>query len=385
MKATTRLIPPSGADPSLTRRDVLRSMAGLGVLTLTGGAGALLGACSTPQSGSEMLAADPEIAALVNSTIGVDIHSHAAGVNGRPKPTYDLAERIRAGRMTAVCLCHSSDAPVIQRQPDNRVRTIRQPEPGELWRHTQRRLKWVDELVTEQKIRRALRPGDLDAAHRDRAAAIVQAIEGSDFLEGKLERIGEVHRRGVRHLQMVHFFRSAMGDNQTEPADQGGLTAFGREAIAECNRLGIVIDVAHATMNLVEAAARASKTPLILSHTAVLRGQPPAFSRRISPEHARLVASTGGVVGVWASPHTLKSLGEYVDSLALAAEVAGVEHVGFGTDNSGFGAMPAVWDDYRDFPVVVRLMRKRGFSPDEIRKIAGGNYVRVFNLSVKAT
>jgi membrane dipeptidase len=332
-----------------------------------------------------MLAADPEIAALVNSTIGVDIHSHAAGVNGRAKPTYDLAERLRAGRMTAVCLCHSSDAPVIQRQPDNRVRAIRQPEPGELWRHTQRRLKWVDELVTEQKIKRVLRPGDLEAAHRDRAAAIVQAIEGSHFLEGKLERIGEVYRRGVRHLQMVHFFRSDMGDNQTEPADQGGLTAFGRDAIAECNRLGLVIDVAHATMKLVEAAARASKTPLILSHTAVLRGQPPAFSRRISPEHARLVASTGGVVGVWASPHSLKSLGEYADSIAFAAEVAGVEHVGFGTDNSGFGAMPAVWDDYRDFPVVVRLLRKRGFSPAEIRKIAGGNYVRVFNLSVKAT
>jgi membrane dipeptidase len=163
------------------------------------------------------------------------------------------------------------------------------------------------------------------------------------------------------------------------------LTAFGRDAIAECNRLGLVIDVAHATMKLVEAAARASKTPLILSHTAVLRGQPPAFSRRISPEHARLVASTGGVVGVWASPHSFKSLGEYADSIAFAAEVAGVEHVGFGTDNSGFGAMPAVWDDYRDFPVVVRLLRKRGFSPAEIRKIAGGNYVRVFNLSVKAT
>lgn len=378
------LIPSPGVDPSLTRRDVLRSMAGLGLLTLTGAAGTLLGACTTAQSGAEVLAADPEIAALVDSAIGVDMHSHAAGANGRPKPTYDLAERIRAGRMTAVCLCHSGDAPVIQRQPDNRIRTIRQPEPGELWRYTQRRLKWFDELATERGFRRALRPEDLNAAHRDKAPTIVQAIEGCQFLEGKPERIGEVHRRGVRHLQMVHFFRSDMGDNQTEPADQGGLTAFGREAIAECNRLGIVIDAAHATMKLVEAAAKASKTPLILSHTAVARGQPAEFSRRISPEHAKLVASTGGVVGVWGSPFTLKSLGDYVDAIAHAADVAGAEHVGFGTDNAGFGATPAVWDDYRDFPLVVRLMRKRGFSPDEIRKIAGGNYVRVFNLSVKA-
>jgi len=77
------------------------------------------------------------------------------------------------------------------------------------------------------------------------------------------------------------------------------------------------------------------------------------------------------------SPSTFRSLGDYVDAVARAVDAAGAEHVGFGTDNSGFGATPAVWDDYRDFPVVVRLMRKRGFAPDEIRKIAGGNYLRV--------
>jgi membrane dipeptidase len=370
--------------PSLTRRDVLRSMGGLGLLTLTGGTGALLGACTTAQSGAQVRAADPEIAALVDSAIGIDMHSHAAGASGRPQPAYDLAERIRVGRMTAVCLCHPGDAPVIKRESDNRIRTVRQPMPGELWSFTQRRLKWFDDLVTAQELRRALRRGDLDAAHRDKAPAIVQTIEGCQFLEGKLERMGEVFRRGVRHLQLVHFFRSDMGDNQTEPADQGGLTPFGRDAIAECNRLGIVIDVAHATREFVAAAVQASKTPLILSHTAVAKGQPAEFSRRISPEHARLVASTGGVVGVWGSPLTFKSLSDYVDAVAVAVDVAGVEHVGFGTDNSGFGATPVVWDDYRDFPVIVRLMRKRGFSPDDIRKIAGGNYLRVFNLSVRA-
>jgi membrane dipeptidase len=365
-----------------TRRDVLRSLSGLGLLTLTGGAGTLLSACAGAQPGAEV-PVDPDIAALVDRIIGVDIHSHAAGAGGRPKATYDLAARMRAGRLTAVCLNHSGDAPVIQRQPDNRIRTIRQPEPGELWRFTQRRLAWFDELVTGQGFRRALWPGDLEAAHRDKAPTIVQAIEGCHFLEGKLDRIGEVHRRGVRHLQLVHFFRSDMGDNQTEPADQGGLTQFGRDAVAECNRLGIVIDVAHGTRNMVEGAAKASKTPLILSHTAVAPGQPPEFSRRISAAHARLVASTGGVVGVWASPFMLKSLDDYVDAIARAVDAAGAEHVGLGTDNSGFGGTPAVWDDYRDFPVIVRLMRARGFSPAEIRQIAGGNYVRVFNLSAK--
>src|SRR5512132_2143911 len=103
----------------LSRRDVLRSMAGLGLVTLTGGAGTLLGACTAAQSGADVLAADPEIAALVDSILGVDMHSHAAGAIARPKPTYDLAERIRTGRMTAVCLEHSGDSPVIRREPDN--------------------------------------------------------------------------------------------------------------------------------------------------------------------------------------------------------------------------------------------------------------------------
>jgi len=86
---------------------------------------------------------------------------------------------------------------------------------------------------------------------------------------------------------------------------------------------------------------------------------------------------------VWASPTLQRSLTDYVDTVARAVDAAGAEHVGFGTDNSGFGATPAVWDDYRDYPLIVRLMLKRGFSPDEIRKIAGGNYLRVFNLSVR--
>jgi len=85
-----------------------------------------------------------------------------------------------------------------------------------------------------------------------------------------------------------------------------------------------VIDVAHATMKLVEAAGKASKTPLILSHTAVAQNQPAEFSRRVSPAHAKLVASTGGVVGVWGNPSTFKSLGDYVDAIARAVDVAGL-------------------------------------------------------------
>ena len=96
------------------------------------------------------------------------------------------------------------------------------------------------------------------------------------------------------------------------------------------------------------------------------------------------MAQTGGVVGVWAAPSRYKSIDEWVDGIAHAVNIIGVDHVGMGTDNSGFGALPAVWDDYSTFPLVVQSMRRRGFSAQEIRKIAGGNYVRLFDQSMRA-
>jgi len=357
--------------PRVTRREAL---AALGALAL--------GACAS-RTGRDVLESDAETARLVDGVIGVDIHSHAAGAGGRRTPTYDLAARMREGRITAVCLQHASDGPVLRRDPQNRVVVTRQPEPGELWRLTQSRLAWFDGIVRDQGLRRALARGDLEAAHRDRAPAIVQTIEGCQFMEGRLERIGEVHSRGVRHLQLVHFLKSELGDNQTEVPTQGGLTPLGRDVIAECNRLGVVVDVAHGTIALVEGAARASRTPLVLSHSNLASRTPDPFSRLISADHGRLVVSTGGLVGIWASPGFM-TLSRYVDGVARAAEALGVDHVGLGTDNSGFGQSQAVWADYADFPAVVQLLRRAGFSPADIAKLAGGNYVRVFNQSVPA-
>jgi len=355
---------------SVSRREAL---AALGALAL--------GACAS--HGADVLESDPETARLLDDIVGVDIHSHAAGANGRRTPTYDLAARMREGRITAVCLQHAADLPVVRREPDNRVMVTRDPVPGELWRLAQSRLAWFDAMIKDQGLRRALAPGDLEAAHREGSPAIVQAIEGCQFMEGRLERIGEVHRRGVRHLQLVHFMRSNLGDNQTEVPAQGGLTPLGRDAIAECNRFGVVVDVAHGTMALVEGAARASRTPLVLSHTNVAARILDPYTRQISVDHGKLVASTGGVVGIWASP-SFMTLSRYADGVARAAESLGVDHVALGTDNSGFGKSEAVWADYADFPVVVRLLRRTGFSAADVGKLAGGNYVRVFNQSVAA-
>jgi membrane dipeptidase len=321
---------------------------------------------------------DPELTQLLDSIIGVDMHSHAGAVHASQNVVgVDIAASMKQGRMTAICLGHTGDAPVIRRE-GNRIFTFRSPAPGELWYHTESKLHFLDGVVKSQGLRRALKRGDIEQAHKDKAPAIVQMIEGAQFLEGKLERVAEVHRRGVRQLQLVHFmYRDPVGDIQTENPDQGGLTGFGRELIAECNRLGMVIDTAHATMKFVEQAAKASKTPLIFSHTH-MNPAPGPLSRTMSTEHARLIAQTGGVVGIWTIMGE-GTLASYADRIARAVDAAGVDHVGLGSDVGG----PArnVWPDYAIFPDIVQALRRKGFKPVDIGKIAGGNYVRVFNAS----
>jgi len=340
-----------------SRRDALRDLVGLGLLALAGSA-------AHAQS-------DPELAGILS----VDMHSHAGGVHYRPMPQYHIARRMRQGRLAAVCLCHTGDGPLLRRNPDGSI-TARQPAPYELYLHTTERLSFFDALVRDQGFRRALKPGDLEAAHKEGVPAVVQAIEGCEFLDGKLERVGEMHRRGVRHLQ------SELGDNQTEPPTQGGLTAFGREMIAECNRLGMVVDVAHATTKLVEQAAKVCKTPLVLSHAPALREQAAPGSRVVSLRHAKIVAQTGGVVGIWTLVGAFKTLNDWAEGVARAVDGLGTDHVGIGSD---IGGAPAnLVTDYRDFPILLKKLRERGFSAEEIGKIAGGNYVRVFNRSTHA-
>src|SRR5262249_31583668 len=138
----------------------------------------------------------------------------------------------------------------------------------------------------------------------------------------------------LRHLQLTHYRPNEVGDIQTEAVVHGGLTEFGAEVIRRCNSRGIVVDIAHGTLDLVKKAASVTTKPLILSHTSIV-GTPRPFSRLITAEHAKVVAATGGVVGVWPALFALKDLPAMVTNMARMADAAGVDHVGFGTDMQG--------------------------------------------------
>lgn len=322
---------------------------------------------------------------ILDDTLTVDIHSHAGrllpGRNpARPQPFEALGEPMRDGRMAVACLAIVADTPATVITPDRRVKAVRPPEPGELYAWSRTAFDRLHRLIDQQRLVVVTDAASLQAARTAGPAAVVTA-EGADFLEGVADRLDEAYaRHRLRHLQLTHYRVNELGDIQTEAPVHGGLSGFGAEVIRRCNRLGIVVDVAHGTPELVKQAAAITTKPLVLSHTS-LADRPPPFSRRITPDHARLIAGTGGVIGLWPPTPYFPDLAAYARGIARMADVVGVDHVGIGSDMMGL-LSPSAFSSYRQLPDLASSLLEVGFRPDEIGGILGGNYARVFVHSV---
>ena len=334
------------------------------------------------------------VAQVMSRTMGIDMHNHVypAGTEPHPHgqaqrtegqqqlPDLFIAEELKQSGLTAVCASYVLDF-------------AQNDKPGDARDNFLSWLTAVDAQLEKGHLHRALSLGDLQAAHDRGQPAIVQAVEGSHFIEGKLDRVAEVYKRGVRHLQLLHErddMVSPLGDTNTGTAHLGGLTAFGAEVVKECNRLGILVDMAHASNETVLGVVKVARAPFIVSHTSLdsrTGGNPKMMEmmkpRLISKEHAKVVADIGGVVGVWT--HLADSLPEFVESIKAMVDAVGMEHVGIGSDTDLLSARVGqgtnrAWQGLREgfFPAVVGEMLRQGFSSDDIGKVGGGNYCRVF-------
>ncbi len=315
----------------------------------------------------------------------VDMHSHAGRFTGVRRVenggTFEpVAQPMRAGGMAVVCLAIVSDAPCHRVMPDGRIHPYRQPDPGELYRYGKLSFARLQELISLDGLAVVTDGPALRAARAGTPSAIVTA-EGADFLEGRLERVDEAYERyQLRHLQLTHYRPNELGDIQTEPPVYGGLTDFGAAVIRRCNERGIVVDVAHGTYDLVKRAASVTTKPLLLSHTS-LGADPKPFSRLISPDHARAIAATGGVIGVWPPANVFPSLRAMARGIARLTDLVGVAHVGLGTDMLGLVG-PSVLATYAQLPDLASALLEEGFSRADAVAILGGNYVRVFEASL---
>ena len=371
--------------PSLSRREFLTIAAGAG--------GAMLLGPAWLNAAGEGL--DPRVAEVMSRTIGIDMHNHVypAGTEPHPQqgqpprqeeqpqaPSVSLAEEVKRSGLTAVCASF-----VLDFAPNGK--------PGDALDKYLGWLTAIDAQLEKGHIHRALTLKDLQAAHQLGRPTIVQTVEGSQFIEGHLDRVEEVYKRGVRNLQLLHErddMVSPLGDVITAPPHLGGLTAFGAEVVKECNRLGIVVDLAHASPETVLGALKVATQPILVSHTGLdsRTGSDPRMAKIMKPhliskEHAKVVAEAGGVIGVWTK--LADSAKEFAENIKAMVDAVGVDYVGIGTDTDllssrvGQGtnkAWPGLAGGF--FPAVVGEMLLQGFTPDDVGKVGGGNFCRVF-------
>lgn len=362
---------------------------------------------------------DPRADEIVASTIGIDTHNHVdvpLTAAEMPGPDIDLKGEMKRSALSAICMTFATDY-----------------QPGDAYDRFFKGLASMDRQLERNNMKRSLTPDDVRIAHKDGQPTVIQAVEGAHFLQGHLERVEEAYHRGLRHFGLLHDSDATvpLGDVYTNPPRYGGLTTFGRSVIKDCNRLGILIDLAHANMQTTEMALKVTTKPVIVSHTGLDTqvGSNPRMAeimrpRLISKEQARMIANAGGVVGVWA--HLSDTPAEYAKNIHALADVIGVEHVCIGTDTKltqpsvrpsvpgpvgsphGGAGIPGpggpgpsvsrpgqpsarvgertnqAWADQTVgfYYAVVDAMLKAGFNSEEIGKIGGGNFLRIFGLAV---
>jgi len=312
-----------------------------------------------------------------------DLHLHPGLFFWRGTPQYpgdDAVRRtlreMRAGGVHAGFVSLVGDGPLIQLGA-NAVSVTGAYKAGEAQAEFARQLAAVRELLPTGGARVVTTMAECRAAMRDGQVGAFLSCEGSEFLDGDPGRVELLWEQGVRSIQLVHYAPNIAGDLQTEPAQHHGLSAFGREVVRRMGARRMLVDVAHASMETVAGVVRATDAPIILSHSILkIDDSRRLNARAITPEHARIVAGSGGVIGAWPSA-TNASFAEFVENTKRLVDVAGVEHVGLGTDMDG--NLRPVLARYTQFPEWTAALAAHGFTAREVAQMAGENMARVLS------
>jgi membrane dipeptidase len=219
---------------------------------------------------------------------------------------------------------------------------------------------------------------DLDAllAARAQGKPIVGGIlltEGSHPLEGNLANVQNLYDEGYRIMGLQHFFDNRLGGSLHGESGEG-LTEFGRTAVTEMERLGVIIDVAHSSPAVVRDVLTLSNRPIIVSHTG-LKGACDT-PRNLEDDLMKEIAARGGLIGIgfWDGAVCDYSPAGIVRSIRYGIDLLGVDHVALGSDYDG---TTTVLVDASELSVLTHEMLKAGFTDEEIRKVMGGNAVRL--------
>jgi membrane dipeptidase len=259
---------------------------------------------------------------------------------------------------------------------------------------------------------------DVERIHGAGRIAAMAGLEGGHMIENSLGLLRAFYREGVRYLTLTHSLNTHWADAATDTLAHGGLTWFGEEVVREMNRLGMLVDLSHASDSTMWDVLRVTEAPVIYSHSSSRHFTP--HPRNVPDDIARAVAANGGVImvnyvlpfiyqpaydwysardvlaerlaetgqlpdavrdsmDVWeeANPRPRPDIGVVADHMEHFRAVAGVDHIGIGSDLDGISMAPAGLEDVSTFPALIAELLRRGWTDEEARKVIGLNVLRV--------
>ena len=220
--------------------------------------------------------------------------------------------------------------------------------------------------------------GVLRARERGQAAVLL-GLEGGHALQGSPDVLRLLAANGVRYVTLTHTNTNAWADASTDAPRWGGLNALGREMVAEMNRLGVLVDLSHVSDDTIRDALDATRAPVIVSHSSCRALHDHA--RNVSDDLLRAIAANDGVVMINFYPLYLGNgavtVETLLDHIEHAVAVAGADHVGIGSDFDGVTSLPSGMGDVTRLPWLTYGLLQRGVSEADVRKILGGNVLRV--------
>lgn len=222
---------------------------------------------------------------------------------------------------------------------------------------------------------------DIEQAHQEDKLACILGMEGGEPLHGEIAILREVYRLGLRNLGLVWGGRNALGCGVSGDIDGEGLSDFGRQVVREANRLGIMIDVSHLNEAGFWDVIDITEQPIVASHSnaRALYDHP----RNLWDEQIRAIADTGGLVGVvftfMTDDRSTATLGGVLDQIDYMVELVGADHVGLGSDFDGIPHPPTGLEDVSHMGNITRGLLARGYDEEDISKILGSNWLRVFH------
>ena len=230
-------------------------------------------------------------------------------------------------------------------------------------------------------------------AHENKAKGLFSVflgLENGSPIGNSLERIKEFYDKGVRYMTLCHSRDNQICDSCTGGNTWGGLSPFGREVVAEMNRLGMLVDVSHISDETFWDVLECSSKPVVATHSScrALCSHP----RNMTDDMIKALAAKGGVIQINFYPvflqedyeldspsSVLPSFTRIVDHIDHVVELVGIDHVGIGSDFDGIEVAPDGLEDISKMPVLFEELRRRGYSESDLTKLASGNFFNVLS------